>query len=609
MSGSREVSLSEKIGAVICVVSPLESIFTDLTSDDRILVPRGDDPTGRILRPPETARPAPESRGRRARRVLRRNAPGLVQAAANALQLCGGSEPRGRRGELLRGALSAVSVAAQLANSRNIRLGGDGADQVSIITHALNCLYRLAPDDRLRRYVLSTGALHLASSYFFSGVAKAWGHEWREGTAVPRVLRTRSYGNRRVYGLIAGRPAAGRLATYATLLWEISYPVIYLVPRPAARVLLGVSAFFHLANGPAMGLWRFVFAFGALHPYQAWALDQVERGTDGELREVALKGLAAVGAIYGASLLYSAVNDRLAEREEAAGGREYRARNGMRFRYRVHGAAGAERLVLLENGWGGLAEEWHYVRDFLLAEGLGVVTHDRDVARLVERARRAGLPHEEILDLVARDTAEFLEWVARERGVEDAVVMGHSLGGEIARRAACLGESGRLRSVGLDPTHPDQFVSSPAQAANVPQLEDFVWGVTRPVRWGLSMLMVPPLSFASIPAGLRRRALRKYRSRRHWRNVLREWELIRGAFAGRTSASSIPAAGTARNTVVSAGRGLQAGREMEPLHRELGGAGHVVVPGAAHHSIFSKAKYARQVARIVADLPRRGTEG
>ena len=58
----------------------------------------------------------------------------------------------------------------------------------------------------------------------------------------------------------------GKLVTWTTVAAEVGFPLVFVLPKPAAKALFGSMTLFHLGIGQYMGLNRFVLAFGATHP-------------------------------------------------------------------------------------------------------------------------------------------------------------------------------------------------------------------------------------------------------------------------------------------------------------------------------------------------------
>ena len=102
-------------------------------------------------------------------------------------------------------------------------------------------------------------ALQLALSYVLAGVAKLRDRGWRAGTALPLIVALPHYG---VPPRLASLLARARLAGYAMLAFELTFPLAFVAPRPYAVVAIA----FHLANAASFGLNRFLWAWLAAWP-------------------------------------------------------------------------------------------------------------------------------------------------------------------------------------------------------------------------------------------------------------------------------------------------------------------------------------------------------
>jgi hypothetical protein len=109
-------------------------------------------------------------------------------------------------------------------------------------------------------------ALQSVFSYLAAGVAKAVSSQWRSGECVLPILRTTAYGQRKVASILAGSEHFPRLAGWATIIFELSFPTVLFGFRPAVLGLLIAGVMFHAANAVLMGLNCFFWAFLAAYP-------------------------------------------------------------------------------------------------------------------------------------------------------------------------------------------------------------------------------------------------------------------------------------------------------------------------------------------------------
>lgn len=184
-----------------------------------------------------------------------------VLAAAGALSVVTG---RSRRTQQVVGA-ALLFASKKLTEYRN-PYGGDGADQMSDVISGYRVITAAVPDkatgdDLFLRAVNAQVAL----SYVASGLAKLVSNTWRSGEAVELVLKTRLYGGSPVAEFIRNRPSLGRAISWATIVWETAYPLLYTLRGGQAKVALVFVKLFHLGIAVTMGLPRFFWAFSSSH--------------------------------------------------------------------------------------------------------------------------------------------------------------------------------------------------------------------------------------------------------------------------------------------------------------------------------------------------------
>jgi hypothetical protein len=154
-------------------------------------------------------------------------------------------------------------------------LGGDGADEMQNVINVVLAATALI-DDRDKGVDLAMRALALETTmaYVASGVVKAVSPVWLKGDAFAGIIRTRNYGDQRIHRVVAKYPALSKAVSWGTIAAELGFPLVFVLPRPAARAYLAAMAGFHLGIGQFMGLNRFVLAFCATHPAVDYVLDQ-----------------------------------------------------------------------------------------------------------------------------------------------------------------------------------------------------------------------------------------------------------------------------------------------------------------------------------------------
>ncbi|MEU4896056.1 hypothetical protein AB0B12_25300 [Streptomyces sp. NPDC044780] len=182
------------------------------------------------------------------------------------------------RNRALRIAGGASLAALQSVQGQFMPYGRDGADQLQLVINATMASTGLIRDrERADDLAMRTLALETSLSYLSSGVVKAVSPVWLKGDAVAGVIRTKNYGDPRAHKLLTRYPVVSKALCWGTIAIECGFPLIYVLPKPAARAYLGTMTAFHLGIGAFMGLNRFVLAFGATHPAIHYVLSQRRR--------------------------------------------------------------------------------------------------------------------------------------------------------------------------------------------------------------------------------------------------------------------------------------------------------------------------------------------
>jgi hypothetical protein len=167
---------------------------------------------------------------------------------------------------------NAAAVTAGIALVLSILIGyrnlvaGDGSDQMTVIVLA-GLIIAGGPFDartRLAGYVLIAGQAIL--SYVTAGVAKAISPTWRQGEALPLILRTATYGTHQFARWCADRTGVARALCWATILFEVLFPFAVLAPMPIFIAALASGVLFHTGIAMLMGLNVFTWAFVATYP-------------------------------------------------------------------------------------------------------------------------------------------------------------------------------------------------------------------------------------------------------------------------------------------------------------------------------------------------------
>jgi Vitamin K-dependent gamma-carboxylase len=122
-----------------------------------------------------------------------------------------------------------------------------------------------AGSPRVVKACLAYVCVQLVFSYFIAGVVKLARPSWRSGSGLGRLLGSNRYGTPAWLARLSVRPALGRVASWAVLAFECSFPLALLGPR-VALAFLSFGFIFHVGNVLAFGLNRFLFAWLAAYP-------------------------------------------------------------------------------------------------------------------------------------------------------------------------------------------------------------------------------------------------------------------------------------------------------------------------------------------------------
>ncbi|MFG1842822.1 hypothetical protein ACGFH8_30850 [Micromonospora sp. NPDC049175] len=178
----------------------------------------------------------------------------------------------------LRIAGGATLALLQSVQGQLMPFGRDGADQLQLVINATMATTGLIRDqERADDLAMRTLALETSLSYVASGLVKVVSPVWLKGDAVAGVIRTKNYGHPHAHKLLTRYPVMSKVLSWGTIAIEFGFPLIYVLPKPAARAYLGTMTAFHLGIGAFMGLNRFVLAFGATHPAIHYVLSQRRR--------------------------------------------------------------------------------------------------------------------------------------------------------------------------------------------------------------------------------------------------------------------------------------------------------------------------------------------
>lgn len=548
----------------------------------------------------EISRDASPVRNRAARRALetigRRDVTTGLHCArvASALTLL---SPWGGRGVRLGADLSLAAISYALHPRHHY--GTDGSDQVSFLVQGLAALGRAAGHrTQLADAALWAAGLQATMSYAVSGWAKLAGPSWRNGTALQGVMRTRTYGDRRMWELARRFPRTSRVMGAGVLALECGFPLVYVGRGRLAVPFLAGTTMMHLSIARVMALGRFLSSFTAMHPAVLYTTR--ERSTTGAGGAVVRSDTVAhLTAIAVAGLAVAAAHSRRTTARVSRGGRGderyLRTADGNTLAYRRWGTEDPSTpLYVFEAGLLSTSEHWDWMADELSAHGT-VLTYQRAGYGASTLEPGTAL----LLDDLVDHAVELVEGLAGEREV---VLVGHSLGGYLAVRAAARVPE-RLRTVVLvDSSHPDELRRSPGQAKGSEGLTTAFPMMAASLELGLGALLEIPEWVNALPEPARATALAQYRDPRHWHTGRREWAATLRDFESEPGLPELEVPVLSLSAQVT----LDQDPEQKDMHQEMAELGpdgaHEIVHGADHDSIVSHETHARSAGRMIRDF-------
>ncbi|WP_229698823.1 alpha/beta fold hydrolase [Wenjunlia tyrosinilytica] len=471
--------------------------------------------------------------------------------------------------------------------------GGEGSDQVATLVQVATGTARLVPSPAAKDALLWYVALQANLSYTVSGWVKLLGRPWRDASALGGVMRTRTYGHEGMFRWTQEHPRAAKLLTHGVLALECLFPLAYLRDGKLTRPVIASAAAFHLANGYFMGLGRFATAFPSMHPLVAYTSAPRTHPAVAGRDDRAVPAAFALLAGGVAAAVGTAVQRRLRVTEGWHTSRTLTTRHKNQLQYEVY-SPGDDRqpVVVLASGLLSTSEHYAWIAQRLCHETrYGVITYAR--AGYAGSRRKAATPFylsESVDDLVDLVNGA----VAPHRKV---ILIGHSIGGELARRAALvLGD--RIHGIAyLDSSHPDQFNRAGNTVAK--PLAGHFTAMSRALRLGTGILLNRPAGIGELPQNYQKKAFAQYADSRMWEAARREWKAVQDDF--RTFSGQLGRITGVPGLVISAQRTVDRSPEQLLMHRELADA-HVgaptecaVIEGASHEGLLVNNRYANQV--------------
>lgn len=502
-----------------------------------------------------------------------------------------------------RGAASLFLGLSNVALYARHRMGTDGSDQVTTLVQTANGAARLSRSPEVQDALMWYVAVQSNLSYVVSGWVKLLGHTWRDGSALGGIMRTRTYGHEGVWKLTQKYPVPTRYLAHGVLALECLFPLAYARRGAFAKPVIGSAAAFHVANGFAMGLGRFVGSFTSMHPMVAYTSTPRDHPAVAGRDDRALAALLAVGTCLVGGTAALAALRRARALDPPPGSRTVVTRHGNELRYnsRVTGGRSTPVLVFCA-GLAATSEHFSWITDKLVTDNpCDLVFYSRAGYGPSRRRAEGEYTFQESVD----DLVDLIEHaVPAHRSV---ILVGHSLGGELCRRAA--GELGtRLHGVAyLDSSHPAELQRSQKQHEAAEQLSRSLSEAVISLRLGLGALLSEPDWLRNLPASYRTRLMAQYGDSRLWTAGRREWQAVERefrAFAGPLPAIDVPA------LVISAQRTVDGDPEHLLMHKELADihrdGGHlvrtVVLEGADHDSMLTQAAHGTRVCELITEF-------
>lgn len=513
-------------------------------------------------------------------------------AVAAGMILPGNSRWRGA-GSLFLGASTALLYPRH-------RYGTDGSDQVSTLTQSAMAVARLSGSPQAQDAALWYVALQSNMSYLVSGWVKLLGPAWRDASALPGVMRTRTYGYEPAFKLAQRFPKQAKYLAHGVLALECLFPVAYLAGGRLSRPVISGAAGFHVANGFVMGLGRFVTSFVSMHPAVAYTATPKSHpavaGRDDRMLRVAATGLAVVATAAGVQ----AAQRRMRVREGWPTSHRVTTGAGNDLQYEIMSRGDGDKPFLVFcAGLGTTSEQWAWISETIARQtGYGVITYAR--AGYAGSDYRSTEPYR--LDESVEDLVDLVEAAVPEG--RKVLLVGHSLGGELCRRAAVrLGE--RTHGVVyVDSAHPMELNRSDQQSKTAEMLPDSINMMIWSLRLGMGALVTRPDWVGDLPQNYRPRAFDQYADARAWAAARREWAAVEKDFRAfdrdleRIDAHAL---------VISAQQTTDRDPDQLLMHHELGKAHEggdtrvetLFVEDADHGGVLTSSRHGLRVASTI----------
>ncbi|MFI8304002.1 alpha/beta fold hydrolase [Streptomyces sp. NPDC085927] len=504
-----------------------------------------------------------------------------------------------------RGAGSLFLTASTSVLQTRHRYGTDGSDQVANLVQTATGLARLSKSSQAKDAFLWYVALQTSLAYAASGWVKLLGDKWRDGSALPGVMRTRTYGFESAYRLTQRYPRTAKYLQHGVLAMECLFPVVYLAGGKMTRPMLAAAGSFHVANGFVMGLGRFMTAFPAMHPTVAYTTAPKTHPLVAGRDDRAVKAAALLLAGGIAVSVAVAAQRRAVVREGWPTSRKLVTRHGNELMYETGGRddrTDAPVLVFCA-GLTSTSEHFAWITEqFVNDSDNAVVSYAR--AGYAGSLRRTNAPF--VLDESVDDLEDLIRATVPEH--RKAVLVGHSLGGELIRRVSARIPDRVAGLVYLDPSHPAQLQRSEGQSDGAKDLSDNITLAARYVSLGTGILMSRPGWLSRLPANYQDKVFAQYTDARIWKAGKREWEAVEKEF--RSFDGDIPQV-EAPALIVAAQQTVDQDPEQLLMYNELARvhqrADIKVIEGADHDSLLTNVLFAHKTVQHMTDFLKNST--
>lgn len=152
-----------------------------------------------------------------------------------------------------------------------------GSDRMGLLILSCLCLVHFLPSLRAREAVFGYLALQVLLSYSVAGWVKITNPEWRTGRASRDVLRFSAYPVSESLRGGADWPRSVCFASWAVMLFELTFPLALLSPQTLV-IGLTLAALFHFVNACLFGLNRFFWIWLAAYPSLVWLQQRLGTG-------------------------------------------------------------------------------------------------------------------------------------------------------------------------------------------------------------------------------------------------------------------------------------------------------------------------------------------